>query len=86
VNGFTTVTDAMQNVSYNYYDPQLRVVKIVDNLGNVQNFEYDTNNNRTKVVDKHIISVEGRNGYVTTYGYDRSGMLSPRPTLMEIRR
>jgi RHS repeat-associated protein len=65
VNNVTTVTDAMNNVSYNYYDNQLRVVRIVDNLGNKQFFQYDTNNNRTMVIDK--------NGAVTTYAYDANG-------------
>jgi YD repeat-containing protein len=65
VNNVTTVTDAMNNVSYNYYDSQLRVVRTVDNLGNQQIFQYDTINNRTMVVDK--------NGAVTTYAYDGNG-------------
>jgi RHS repeat-associated protein len=65
VNGVTTVTDAMGNVSYNYYDSLLRVVKAVDNLGNTESFQYDTNNNRTMVIDK--------NGAVTSYGYDANG-------------
>ena len=65
VNKVTTVTDAMNNVSYNYYDNQLRVVKTEDNLGNWQSFQYDTNNNRTMVVDK--------NGAVTYYAYDGNG-------------
>ncbi|MEI6077838.1 MAG: DUF6531 domain-containing protein, partial [Verrucomicrobiota bacterium] len=64
-NGITTVTDAMQNVSFNYYDSRMRVVKIVDNLGGSQIFEYDDNNNRTKVIDK--------NGVATIYAYDTTG-------------
>jgi RHS repeat-associated protein len=65
VNKVTTVTDAMNNVSYNYYDGQLRVVKTADSLGNTETFQYDTNNNRTMVVDK--------NGAVTLYAYDGNG-------------
>ena len=65
VNNVTTVTDAMNNVSYNFYDNQLRVVRSVDNLGNQQFFQYDTNNNRTMVIDK--------NGAVTIYAYDGNG-------------
>ena len=63
--GLTTVTDAMNNVSCNYYDKRLRVIKTVDNLGNQQVFQYDANNNRTWVRDK--------NGAVTTYAYDGNG-------------
>ena len=65
VAGKTTVVDAMTNVSYYYYDPQLRVKEIDDNLGHQQVFQYDANNNRTWVRDK--------NGAVTTYAYDGNG-------------
>jgi RHS repeat-associated protein len=65
VAGKTTVVDAMTNVSYYFYDPELRVIKIQDNLGNIQNFAYDTNNNRIQVIDK--------NGNSTAYTYDANG-------------
>ena len=61
----TVTTNALGYRIVHKHDDKLRVVQIIDEAGNRQNFEYDDFNNRTKVVDN--------NNRSTRYGYDAKG-------------
>lgn len=64
--------DLVNGLSYRYiYDLSDRLVKIKESNGNTVSYEYDKNNNNSKVVEK-----VNNNTYTTSYGYDKDN----RPT------
>jgi RHS repeat-associated protein len=84
-----TVTDALGNVAGNYYDLLNRVKRTLQDVGGIEaetKFEYDANDNLTKVTDpKGLDTTYTYNGFgdlvqlsspdtgVTTYTYDSAG-------------
>ena len=64
-NHKTTLTDAMNNVTVDYHDALLRLVRQVDARDHSTYYHYDAAGNRDQVTDK--------NGNLTTYSYDTSG-------------
>jgi len=63
--GETVVSNALGHRQIHKHDDRLRVVQITDEADNIQHFEYDDFNNRTKVIDK--------NSRTTSYSYDAKG-------------
>lgn len=64
-NRITYVTNAFGKVSTHYFDDRLLETNTIDEMGDQQIFQYDTNRNRIFIQDK--------NGNQTQYGYDLLG-------------
>ncbi len=64
-SGVTTIIDPLGNVTKHIYDPNNRIVEIVNAQIGATNYTYDANNDRTAVKDA--------NGNVTQFVYDSNG-------------
>lgn len=89
VGNAKTVTDALGHVTSNDYDPLNRLKRTLQDVGGIEaetKFEYDANDNLTKVIDpKGLDTTYTYNGFgdlvqlsspdtgVTTYTYDSAG-------------
>jgi len=89
VGNVRTVTDALGHVTTNDYDPLNRLKRTLQDVGGIEaetKFEYDANDNLTKVIDpKGLDTTYTYNGFgdlvqlsspdtgVTTYTYDSAG-------------
>jgi RHS repeat-associated protein len=61
----TTITDARNNQTIHSYDSAFRILKITDAAGGVVSYDYDENNNRTRIINQ--------NGKATNLAYDAGG-------------
>jgi|GEM_PF-4212269 len=71
----TTILDNEGNQTIHEFDDQYRLVKETDALGNVMEYEYDQDNNRTYVKD--------RNGHETFMEYDGSNLIEVTDALSQ---
>jgi len=74
-SGETTITYPLGKVTIHRHDPDYRLIRETDVLGNYIEYTYDANGNRTQVRDK--------NGNVTQFTYDDRGNVTGKTDALE---